>query len=288
MAGKKKIPTLSVVTPAYNEAESLPLLYSQLVETLDGAGIAWEWIVVDDHSGDATFEILSAIAKKDERVRAMRFSRNFGSYTAIQCGLEHAEGACAVGMAADLQDPPTLIPQMMAEWRDGAQVVWAARESRTGEAKTRQAFARLYYAMMRRMEGMETMPATGADFFLLDRRVVDVLNQFGEKNLSLFALITWMGFRQRTIRYDKRVREHGISGWGFKQKVKAVIDSITAFSYKPIQAMTILGFVIAALSFVYLLVVLINYLMGNAPAGWTSQMAAILLMGGLQMVMINC
>jgi len=165
--------------------------------------------------------------------------------------------------------------------------VWAEREVRLGEKGLPLVFSRLYYRIMRDMVGISQMPPEGADFFLIDRKVVDALNQFKERNVSIFALISWMGFSQTVIQYDKQARQHGKSGWSFEKKLKMAIDSMTSFSYKPIQLMTLIGMLLAAFSFVYLIVVLVNYFRGIAPQGWTSLMAAILLIGGLQIVMIG-
>ena len=227
-------PLLSIVTPAFNENDNIQLLYKQLLDTLDGK---WEWIIVDDHSTDDTFSIAAEIAKKDNRVRAFRFSRNYGSHIALRCGLENARGNCVIGMAADLQDPPSLISELLDRWKAGAHVVWAARANRSGERKSKVLSSRIYHSIMRGLVGLKEMPSEGADFFLIDRRVVQAVNSFSERNVSLFALITWMGFRQEVITYDKKVREHGQSNWNFEKKLKMAVDSLTSFSYKPIRAM---------------------------------------------------
>ncbi|MEK9162976.1 MAG: glycosyltransferase family 2 protein, partial [Chloroflexota bacterium] len=211
---------LSIVTPAYNESENLPLLYQRLQHVLSSLGIEWEWIVVDDHSRDQTFEVIAQIAAQDSRVRGVRFARNFGSHTAILCGLENAKGDCAVVMAADLQDPPETLSPLIEKWKGGAQVVWAVRAHREEEVASKVGFAKLYYFMMREMVGMKEMPSTGADFFLIDRQVIDVLSQFKESNASILALITWLGFRQESVIYDKRARQHGRSGWDLEKKLK--------------------------------------------------------------------
>jgi len=278
---------ITIVTPAYNESDNIPLMYDRIAAGLDSEDFSWEWIIVDDHSSDQTFKIAADLSENDDRVRAVRFSRNYGSHTALRCGFEAAYGDCVVGMAADLQDPPGLIPEMVEQWQGGAKVVWAEREVRLGEKGLPLVFSRLYYRIMRDMVGISQMPPEGADFFLIDRKVVDALNQFKERNVSIFALISWMGFSQTVIQYDKQARQHGKSGWSFEKKLKMAIDSMTSFSYKPIQLMTLIGMLLAAFSFVYLIVVLVNYFRGIAPQGWTSLMAAILLIGGLQIVMIG-
>ena len=284
---KSQSALITIVTPAYNEAENIPLLYERFISVFEKEGINWEWIIIDDHSGDQTYPTAARLSQNDARVSAFRFSRNFGSHMALRCGLEHAIGDCVVGMAADMQDPPDLIPQLLSRWNGGAHVVWAARSARQGEKRSTLLFSRWYHRIMRDVVGLKQMPLDGADFFLLDRKVVNAVNQFREKNVSLFALISWLGFDQQTVAYDKHARQHGRSGWSLEKKLKMAVDSMTSFSYRPIRFMTYTGFTLSFLAFVYLLVVLINYLSGVAPQGWTSQMAAILLIGGLQMMMFG-
>lgn len=284
---KIKRSLLSIITPAYNEAENLPLLYERLSNVLDSLTINWEWIVVDDHSVDKTFTAITNIAERDSRVHGIRFSRNFGSHTAMTCGLHYAKGDCAVIMAADLQDPPETLPELLAEWNEGAQVVWAVRKRRPGEKTSKVGFARLYYFLMRQIVGMKEMPATGADFFLIDRRVIESLHAFNENNVSLMALITWMGFRQAYITYDKHVRSHGRSGWSLEKKLKLVLDSLTSFSYLPIRLMSYIGFIVALLGFIFAGFVVVNAIFGHPIPGWSSLMVVVLVIGGMQMLMMG-
>ena len=277
---------LTVVTAAYNEADNLPVLYQRLVDVL-GEAANWEWVVVDDHSSDATFAVLAALGQRDARVRGVRLARNFGSHTAIICGLEHAQGDAAVVLAADLQDPPEVIPALIAEWRQGAQVVWAVRRQRPGDPVSTVGFARLYYWIMRRIVGMPELPAEGADMLLVDRRVIGALRRFGESNVSLFALITWMGFRQASVAYDRQPRLHGRSSWTLEKKLKLVADSVTSFTYLPVRLMSYVGFVVALLGFLYAGLVAANALTGSPVEGWSSLMVVVLVLGGLQMLMMG-
>jgi dolichol-phosphate mannosyltransferase len=280
-------PFLTIVTPAYNEAENLPTLYQRLQSVLGSIDIDWEWIVVDDHSTDGTFEVLTHLAEQDVRLRSFRFSRNFGSHTAITCGLNYARGDCAIIMAADLQDPPEEIPHLLAEWQRGAQVVWAVRARREGEGATYLGFARLYYFLMRRTGALRDLPATGADFFLIDWRVIDAFNQFHESHVSILALITWMGFCQAFVSYNKQPRLYGRSGWNLEKKLKLVVDSITSFTYFPIRLMSYVGFITALLGFLYAGFVVFNALRGHPPQGWSSLIVVVLVLGGIQMVMLG-
>lgn len=226
---------LSIVTPAYNEELSLPGLYDRLKKAMDEMGVTWEWIVVDDHSKDRTYQVMQEIARKDKRVNAIRFSRNFGSHLAITCGLRHAKGKAAIFMAADLQDPPELLKHFLEKWKEGADVVWAVRANREREGLFSQSLAMLYYFIMRRFIGLTDMPPSGADFFLLDRKILEALEHFSRKNMSLISLISWLGFKQAFISYTRQKRTHGRSRWTFKKKLKLVADSITAISYAPIR-----------------------------------------------------
>jgi len=148
-------------------------------------------------------------------------------------------------MAADLQDPPEILPALLDQWKSGAHVVWAVRSHREGEKASTIGFARVYYYLMRRVVGLSGIPPTGAGFFLFDRRVVDALRQFKEINVSIMALVTWMGFRQSGIAYDKKARLHGRSGWTLEKKLKLVADSVTSFTYLPIRLMSYVGFLVA-------------------------------------------
>ncbi len=281
------MPTLSIVIPAYNEAANLPVLYERISATMEKAGLGWECIVVDDHSSDDTFAVLTELAQRTDQVKAIRLARNQGSHLAIACGLHYAKGDCAVVLAADLQDPPELIPQLLAEWQSGGQVVWMARRRREGESLSTIGFSRLYHFMMRHIVGIRDMPARGADFFLLDRRVVETLRDFHENNFSIMALITWVGFRQRFLVYDKQARLHGRSNWTFWKKIKLALDSIMSFTYLPIRAVSALGFLVALGGFLSALEVIIHYFAGHPVEGWSSLMIVLLMLGGIQMIIMG-
>jgi glycosyltransferase involved in cell wall biosynthesis len=278
---------LSIVTPAYNEANNLPLLYEKLVQVLSCLDLDWEWIIIDDHSTDNTFNVISEITRSDSRVRGFRFSRNFGSHKAITCGFQQVRGDCAVVMAADLQDPPETLPALLEKWRTGARVVWAVRERREGEKFSTIGFARLYYFIMRQIVGIREMPETGADFFLIDNQVVKALRRYPESNVSLIVLITWMGFRQTSILYTKKARLYGHSGWNLNKKLKLIVDSVTSFTYLPIRLMSYLGIIVAFIGFLYAGFVIGNAYLGHPNQGWSSLMVVILVVGGIQMLMMG-
>lgn len=279
-------PELSIITPAFNEAANLPALHRRLDAAL--AGVAWEWIAVDDHSDDATFAVLADLAQKDARVRGVRLARNSGSHAAIACGLALAQGGAAVVLAADLQDPPETIPALLAGWRAGAQVVWAVRAGPPPErGPADRALSRLYHFAMQRLARLPALPAEGADFFLLDRVALDALAQCGERHTSVFVLLAWLGFRQARVPYEKAARPAGRSGWTARKKIALLLDSVTAFSFAPLRALSLLGVLTALGGFGYAAVVVGNALAGHPPAGWSSLMVVVLLIGGLQMLMLG-
>lgn len=276
---------LSIVSPAYNEAQNLPVLYGRLVAALAATPWEWEWVIVDDHSPDETFAVVRQLADADARIKGLRLARNAGSHAAIVCGVEHAAGDCCIVLASDLQDPPELIPALVAQWREGFEVVWATRKQSDGNDLS--LFSRIYYALMRSLVGIREMPAQGADFFLMDRKVADALTRFGERNTSIFALLIWMGYRQTNVPYEKQKRLHGRSGWSLGKKVKLLVDSVTSFSYTPIRLLTVTGFIVALAGFLYALFLIGNAILGKPPEGWSSLMIVVLVLGGVQMLMMG-
>jgi len=244
---------ISILTPAFNESVNLENLHARLTQTMAQLGEEWEWLIVDDHSRDDTFAVVQRLALTDSHVRGIRLARNRGSHVAITCGLHHVRGDAAVMMASDLQDPPETLGALLQKWRSGAQVVWATRREQPGEG-THAGFASIYYWIMRNIVGMKEIPARGADFFLIDRVVIDAFRRCDEQHVSVFALITWLGFRHEYIEYDKQPRAAGRSGWTIARKIKLVVDSITAFSDAPIQACWLLGVALMVIGFLSIVV----------------------------------
>jgi dolichol-phosphate mannosyltransferase len=285
--GRSPRSCLSVVTPAYRERENLPALHARLKEVLDVLDIDWEWIIVDDHSPDDTFATAARLAAIDERVRCVRLARNSGSHVGALCGLADATGDCAVLLAADLQDPPETIPALLEEWRKGAHIVWAVRADRKGETASVLLFSRLYWWLMRTLSELKDLPPAGADFVLIDRRPLSALGQLGERNVSTYMLIAWMGFRQSYVPYVKEARHRGVSGWTFRKRLKLVVDSLVSFSYVPIRFMTLIGLGTGLIGLLYAVVVIFNYFINEPGQGWSSLMVVVLIMGGLQMLMLG-
>src|SRR5262249_40537979 len=234
-----------------------------------------------------TFAAIRKLAAEDSRIAGLRLSRNSGSHIALTCGVNAAKGECCILLAADMQDPPETVSRLIERWRAGAQVVWAVRAKREGEKKSTLLFSQLFYWIMRKVVGMKDMPANGADFFLMDRRVAQAFCEFRETNISLQALITWMGFRQESIEYVKQARLYGVTGWNMGKKFKLVVDSVTSFSYAPIRLMSVGGFFLAFLGFLYAAYIVFHALTGKPVSGWSSIMVMVLVVGGFQILLMG-
>jgi len=280
--------TLSIVTAFYNEAENLPLFRQRVTSLLESLKARGEIVLLDDHSTDESPAIAKQWASEDARVKYVRLSRNSGSHAAFSAGLAHCTGDCAVLLAADLQDPPETVRELLEHWREGSDVVWAVRLAREGETWSTQALAATYYWLMRRV-ALPSMPAKGADFLLVDRKVVDAYNAIAEKNTSVLAMILWMGFRQSFVPYVKQARHSGRSKWTLAKKLKLFVDSLVSFSYVPIRAMSAVGFGLAMAGFIYALVVVIGRLAGwiATGSGFAALMTVLLVGQGCTMMMLG-
>jgi dolichol-phosphate mannosyltransferase len=279
---------LSVVVAAYNEEGNIPLLYGRLA-ALDWASIGLdpEFIFVDDHSRDGTPKILAGLAAQDARVKVLRFSKNFGSHKAFTAGLEASSGDAAVILAADLQDPPESILELVSVWRKGPKVVWAVRTKREGESAVTKLLSRSYYFLMRRYSDVPP-PVQGADFLLVDRCVLSELRGAPEKHTSLLSLIQWMGFDQAEVNYTKAARHSGRSNWTLRKKVKLAVDSFVSFSYAPVRLASSCGMLFAVSGFIYAITVAVRAIVWGSPVqGWASMMCVLLIVSGVQLVMLG-
>ncbi|MBF0254681.1 MAG: glycosyltransferase family 2 protein [Candidatus Omnitrophica bacterium] len=220
---------ISVVIPVYNEAENLEALYERLSRSARSIpGEDFEFVLADDGSRDATPQVLERLCAGDPRVRSVRFDTNRGSHAAISAGLAAARGEAAIVMAADLQDPPELMKDLIARWREGHPIVWGVRRSRSGEAVSTVFFSRLYYFLMNHLTAVR-QPPSGADLFLASREVIECFKRYPEKQRSVFMLVTWLGFRSAAVYYDKKPRRAGKSKWTLKKKLALVWDSYRLF-----------------------------------------------------------
>ncbi|HZS93300.1 MAG TPA: glycosyltransferase family 2 protein [Chloroflexota bacterium] len=279
-------PVFSVVAPFYNERETIDAFYQRVAAVMDGLGQPWELVAVNDGSSDGSAEELSRLQKVDPRIRVIDFSRNFGHQVAISAGLDYARGECVIIIDSDLQDPPELIPEMVALWRDGAEVVYAQRTARKGETRFKLATAALFYRFIRRITSVN-IPSNTGDFRLLDRCVVDALIQMREHHRFMRGLSMWVGFRQEAVPYERQERYAGTTKYPLMKMLRFSIDAITGFSYVPLQLATSFGFLLAGISLLGIVVAIVLRLVNHAITGQASTLILVLFMGGVQLIFLG-
>jgi polyisoprenyl-phosphate glycosyltransferase len=278
---------LSIIIPVYNEEESLPHLTPRLDALIAGLDIDAEVWLVDDHSSDASPQLLKNICQQDPRYHYIRLAANSGSHVAILAGLKQAQGDCATMLAADLQDPPELIPSLLEKWRAGYQIVWGVRAAREGISRREIFFANLFYRLLNQFSNVK-LPPTGADYSLLDRAVIDALLRSVGANPSIALEIARLGFSQIEIPYTKEERKYGVSKWNLRKKLNAFADAFVTSSYMPLRFMSYIGLFVSAFGFLYALLIVILRLTGIVGIdGWAALMVIVLVFGGLQMMMLG-
>jgi polyisoprenyl-phosphate glycosyltransferase len=277
---------VSVVVPVYFNAASLPKLAERLRRIADSADFDVEAIFVDDGSGDESWEKIRELSASWPRARGIRLTRNFGSQMAITAGLAEAHGEAAAVLSADLQEPPELLPEMVAAWRRGATAVLAVRRSRP-EAWTTRAAAGVYYRTLRRL-AFDQMPSGGFDCFLIGRPAIDFLVGSREIHTSLPGLLLWGGFATALVPYDRVAREDGASRWTLAKKLKYFLDAVISFSYAPLRWMSVAGAVLAVAAFAYAVFLVVYKLLHGQPIqGWTSLMVALAFFSGVQLLSLG-
>lgn len=279
-------PELTVVIPAFNEEASIAPMVERLVRALDGRVDGLEILFVDDGSRDGTWQGIVEIAARDPRVRGIRFARNFGHQAALTAGVDAASGRAVVIIDADLQDPPEVIPEMVERWRAGAEVVYGQREAREGETLFKKATAAAFYRLLRRITNVD-IPVDTGDFRLMGPRAVAAFRALPERNRFIRGLVAWIGFPQAAVRYRRQARHAGETKYPLRKMVRFALDGITSFSFLPLRLAILLGFAVSVLSFLYIVVVIVLKLLGINWPGYTSMMASILFLGGVQLVMIG-
>ncbi len=278
----------SVVVPMYNEEAVLAETYRRLTKVMENSGFAYEIVFVNDGSRDKTGPMLREICDKDSRVRLIDFSRNFGHQIAITAGMDHSSGQCVVVIDGDLQDPPELIPEMIGIWKDGYDVVYGKRISRKGESVFKKLTASLFYRFLRSMTDVN-IPVDTGDFRLIDRKVCDALKHVKERNRYVRGLISWLGFKQTAIEFEREERFAGETKYPFKKMLKLALDGITTFSYKPLKLASYIGTIISITSFLYLIFVLAQRLFfpETVQPGWASILAVSLFFNGITLLMLG-
>ncbi len=279
-------PELSVVIPAFNEENNVVPMHDRLVEALGEVVEGFEILYVDDGSADATWERVQALATEDPRVRGLRFARNFGHQAALTAGVDAARGTAVVIIDGDLQDPPEVIPEMVARWREGFEVVYGQREEREGETWFKLLTAKAFYRILRGITNVE-IPVDTGDFRLMGPRAVEAFRALPERNRFIRGLVSWIGFPQTAVRYKRQARQVGETKFPVRKMLRFALDGITSFSFFPLRLATWTGFAVSLFAFLYIVVVLILKAVGVSWLGYTSLMASILFLGGVQLLMIG-
>ena len=275
---------VSVVAPMYDEEETVDVFYERVRAALDG--VRFELVFVDDASGDRTPELLDRLADADPRVRVLHLSRNFGHQAALTAGLDQARGNVVVMIDADLQDPPELIPQMVEQWANGSDVVYAVRRERRGEGRAKLATARWFYRVFGKLAQIEFEQNAG-DFRLLDRAAWEALGSMRERSRFLRGMTVWVGFRQTAVEYERDPRFAGETKFSMRRRLRFSFDALTSFSNVPLQLATLLGFVFSLVAFLGIPVALAMKFSGLYVSGIASVLLAVLLLGGVQLIAIG-
>jgi len=281
-------PLLSVVVPVYNEEAVIEALHSRLLQVLSPSFESFEIVFVNDGSRDATPSMIDAICKSDQRFKALHFSRNFGHQAAVTAGLHAVTGNVIVVIDADLQDPPELIHEMIAKWREGYDVVYAQKIRRKGVGPLKRLAYYVYYRFLRGLTDVEVPPDTG-DFCLMDRKIVDLLNAMPERNRYVRGLRAWLGFRQTAIHFERPARFAGETKYPFRRMVGLAVDGILSLSKAPLRLAMYFGFFASAISFALLIYFVLERLFGtgNLARGWASTIVVILFLGGVQLICLG-
>ena len=275
---------LSIIIPVYNNELNIKPLYQELSkEVLKKADFKYEIIFIDDGSEDNSYNELLKLREKNKNIKIIKFTRNFGAYTAIFAGIKCTNSNCVLFLAADLQTPPQLINEMYNWWEKGYKTVLAVRDNRE-EGKIQTFFSNTYWKLVKKY-ALETMPEKGFDCFLIDRKIANIIINTKEKNSPLSAQILWYGYKVKKIYYVRKKRELGKSQWTLSKKIKLFIDTFIAFSYAPIRIISVVGIMISLASFIFAIIILFNKFYNNIPIqGWASLMIVLLGLSGIQLI----
>jgi glycosyltransferase involved in cell wall biosynthesis len=280
-------PIISVVVPMYNEAAIIGETHRRLIAVMATLELSWEVVYVNDGSCDATLAIVDALRQTNHCLALLNLSRNFGKEIATTAGLDHARGDAVIVMDADLQDPPELIPRLVAAWQDGYDTVYAQRRRRDGDSWLKKTTAAVFYRLTRNL-GDVALPENVGDFRLMSRRVVDALQQLRERHRFMKGLFAWVGFPSTVVIYDRAARGAGRSKWSLWKLWNFALEGITSFTVAPLKLATYLGLAVAVFAVAFgAQLILRTLLFGNPVAGYPSLMAVVLFLGGAQLVTLG-
>ncbi len=276
----------SFVIPVLNEEDVLPQLFERLDSLLDGLDGSSEVVLVDDGSTDRTFGLIEKHSAEDHRYRGIRLSRNFGHQVAITAGMEHAKGRAVVVMDADLQDPPEVVGEMIARWKEGFAVVAGRRVARQGEKVSKRATAHLFYRMLDRLSDTR-IPLDVGDFRLMDRRAVDAFLSMPERQRYVRGMVAWLGFRQTVVDYVRPERQAGVTKYPLNKMIGLALNAVVGFSTVPLRVISKLGLIVSVVSFLAGFGSIIAYFLGATVPGWTSTVVVAFFVGGVQLIVLG-
>jgi len=279
--------TLSIVVPLYCEAPNVECLFARLEQVLNDLGLSYEIICVDDGSKDETLDLLILHRHRNSAIKVIALSRNFGKDIAMTAGIDFAQGEAVIPIDADLQDPPELIGELVAKWREGYEVVYAQRRSRQGETWAKRFTAKAFYRLISSMTAI-SIPRDTGDFRLMDRRAVDALKQLPERTRFMKGLFAWVGFKQTAVPYDRAQRHLGQTKWNYWRLWNFALDGITSFSFGPLRVWSYVGLAIALVAFARgLFLILRTLIFGIDVPGYASLMVTMLFLGGVQLMTLG-
>lgn len=279
---------VSILIPCFNEEKSLPMLYPELAKLMD-AHVAYEWelMFVNDGSADGTIDVLKQLRQQDSRVNYVDLSRNFGKEAAMLAGFDYVTGDCMVIIDADLQHPPTLIPEMIKHWEAGFDDVYAKRRTRGRESWLRRRLSLLFYKLLQSSSRFEVLQNVG-DFRLLDRKCINALKKMRESERYTKGMYSWIGFRKKELEFDQGDRLAGESSWNYRRLISLALDGITSFSGMPLRISTIVGFMVSMCAFLYMIYVFVKALIWGDPVqGYPTLVILILFLGGIQLLSLG-
>ena len=279
---------ISIIIPAYNEEESLPILYDRIKKLIDNMNnYEFEVLFVNDGSKDNTIELIKEMRKIDKRICYVDFSRNFGKEIAMIAGLDYATGDCVIFMDADLQDPPELIPELIKYWEQGYDDVYAKRKSRKGETWLKKFTSTMYYRVLQKLTRIEIQKDTG-DFRLLDRRCVNALKKLRESQRNTKSMFSWIGYKKKEVLYDRDPRVAGSTKWNYKKLIDLAIDGITSFTTSPLRLSTFIAIPTFGLLFIYFIYVIIKcFIIKQVIQAYQAIILLILFYSGIQVLLFG-
>lgn len=284
---KRKHPAVSIIVPVYNEYDVLPLCLQKLQEVAENLNVSSELIFIDDGSRDGSTDFLFDEMSRDPSIRVIRLSRNFGKEAALTAGLDHALGSAVIVIDADLQDPPELIPDMIEQWHQGADVVLMQRNSREGESWLKKVTAHTFYRLLQKLSHSQ-IPVDTGDFRLMSRRAVDALKQLPERNRFMKGLFAWVGMPTVILKYDRKPRTVGCSKWDYLDLIRLAMEGITSFSISPLRWTIGIGILAAIIGGCFALWIIIKaIILGDPVNGYPSLISIITFLGGIQLVAIG-